>query len=187
MCPIPKPQWFTLKIYKPQWTLSPSRELLWWVGCQFLVNSWNNCRFKTISANAFIRSGQKFYYSQSLLSPSWKNFQPFCKKLAADSKYWLPTSASSKGLHTPKPNQNKAKPWSIDDPMRYGCTRATLVLHVSFSVTQTSSLLCQSSSPCLHFTQFFMWWQITEWLHRVCGRWGLFNQNAEGSWGTGWS
>lgn len=76
---------------------------------------------------------------------------------------------SSKGLHTSKPNQNKAKPWSIDDPMRYSCTRATLVLHVSFSITQTSPLLCQCSLPCLHFTQLYMWWQITKGLHWVCG------------------
>lgn len=33
----------------------------------------------------------------------------FVKYLAADSKYWLPTSASAKA-YTSKPNQNKANP-----------------------------------------------------------------------------
>lgn len=79
MCPVPEAQCFTVKTAKHQWTLPPSHGMLGWVNCQCLVNSLKNCRFKTISVDDCIRSRQEFYYSQSLLAPSWRNFQPFCK------------------------------------------------------------------------------------------------------------
>lgn len=146
MCPVSKPQWFTLRPDKLQWTLPPSHEMLQWVGCQFLVNSWNNCRFKIISANAFVRSGQKIYYSQSLLSPLWKNFQPFCEKLAADSKYWLRTSASIKQRFThikTKPKQSKTMIhwWSHEIWLHKGHSCLTCILFRNTNITSAVPML----------------------------------------------
>lgn len=187
MCPVPEAQCFTVKTAKPQWTLPPSHGMLGWVNCQCLVNSLKNCRFKTISVDDCIRSGQEFYYSQSLLAPSWRNFQPFCKVVGCWQQILIAYFCLKQRLAHIKTKTKQSKTiihgLSHEIGLHKGCSCLTWIL---FFVTQTSPLLCQCSLPCLHVMQFFMWREITKWLHQDCCHWGCFNQRADRSWRTGW-
>lgn len=152
-----------------QWTLPPSRGMVGWVDCQSLVNSLNNCMFKTISVDDFIRSGQEFYYSQTLLSPSWRNFQPFCKVVGCWQQILIAYFCLKQRLThiKTKPNQNKTMIhwWSHEIRLHKGCsclTRMDPFLQHEYHLSCANALypacilcssLCEwkSLSDCIEF------------------------------------
>lgn len=145
ICPVPEARCFTVKMAKPQWTHPPSRGMLGWVDCQSLINSLTNCRFKTISVDDFIRSGQEFYYSQCLLAPSWRNFQPFCKVVGCWQQILIAYFCLKQRLTHIKTKTKQSKTmihwWSHEIRLHKGYSCLTQILFCNTNITSPVPML----------------------------------------------